>query len=142
MERRPEGNILFPVDPTSGTALPDYPPISLGEGPSEALSPDVRTLAVVSFPNQTVSDGSLLLIDLATWKTQRFKLGLTGSVNTMVFSPDGKRLAIAHGDSGYQLTLVDVNQGVISAQVQIEFFRLPFEIHRRRRGLDALQSSD
>lgn len=111
-----EGNVLFPMDPASGSALPDYIPISLGQSFSHAFSPDRRTLAVVSFPNQNVYNGGLLLVDLPSWKTQTFDLELIGWVNTMAFSPDGRRLAIAHGQSSHQVTLVDIEKGVITAQ--------------------------
>jgi hypothetical protein len=76
----------------------------------------------VSFPNQNAYNGSLLLIDLSTWKTQRFELDLDGWVSTMVFSPDGKRLAIAHGESTYKLTMINIEQGVILAQSQINVY--------------------
>jgi WD40 repeat protein len=123
-----EGNILFPLDPTSGTALPGYQPISLGYTFSYAFSPDRNTLAAVSFPNEMNSRGSLLLIDLPTWKTQRFELGLRGWVNTMVFSPDGRQLAIAHGESRYKLTIVNIEEGMITAQSPTDSFvsRLKF----------------
>jgi WD40 repeat protein len=117
-----EGNVLFPLDPASGTALTSYPPISLGHTFSYAFSPNRQTLAVFSFPKETTYNGNLLLIDLPNWKTRRFELGLSGWVNTMVFSPDGKRLAIAHGESSYKLTIVNVEEGVITAQNQINSF--------------------
>lgn len=112
----PEGNVLFPMDPTNGTALPDYMPVSLGQTFFHAFSPDRRTLAVMSFPNENAYDGSLLLIDLEAWKTQRFELGLSGWVSNMVFSPDGKGLAIAHGHTAHKLTIVDVEKGIVTAQ--------------------------
>jgi dipeptidyl aminopeptidase/acylaminoacyl peptidase len=115
-QNKSKEHLLFPVDPASGTALPDYKPISLGFSSSHAFSPDRRTLAVVSFPNDYAYDGSLLLIDLSTWQVQRFELELRGWVSNIVFSPDGKRLAIAHGDSKYQLSMLDVAKGVITAQ--------------------------
>jgi hypothetical protein len=111
-----EGNLLFAMDPATGTALPDYTPISLGQTFFHAFSPDQHTLAVISFPTQNSYNGSLLLVDLPAWKTQRFELGLTGWVNSMVFSPYGKRLAIASGQSHHQITMVDVEKGVITAQ--------------------------
>lgn len=116
-----EGNLLFPLDPASGSALPGYTPISLGQTFFYALSPDRQTLAAISFPNQAAYNGDLLLIDLPTWKEQRFALKFRGWVSTMVFSPDGKQLAIAHGETSYKLTLVDVEKGTITAQSQTDF---------------------
>jgi WD40 repeat protein len=117
-----EGNILFPLDPASRTALPGYTPISLGQSSFHAFSPDRRTLAVVSFPSDSTYNGSLLLIDLSAWRTQRFELGLIGWVSAMVFSPDGNQLAIAHGETNHKLTIFDLEQGVITAQSQMDSF--------------------
>ncbi|HET9589685.1 MAG TPA: hypothetical protein VFO91_12940 [Anaerolineales bacterium] len=111
-----EGILLFPLDPASGMALPGYPPISLGQVSTHAFSPDRHTLAVVSIPNDYAYDGSLLLIDLPAWKVRRFELEFRGWVSNMVFSPDGTRLAIAHGQSKHQITMVNVGKGVITAQ--------------------------
>src|SRR5687768_2715111 len=111
-----KGILLFPIDPASGTALPSYTPISLGQMYSHAFSPDRHTLAAITYPNDHAYNGSLLLIDLPTWKTQRFELELAGWVSNMVFSPDGKQLAIAHSDSKHKLTMVNVAKGVITAQ--------------------------
>jgi DNA-binding beta-propeller fold protein YncE len=111
-----EGNVLFPLHPVSGEALPSYTPISLGQSSYHAFSPDQHTLAVVIFPTGSTSNGSLLLIDLPAWKTQRIELELVGWVSNMVFSPDGKQLAIAHGESNHKLTIFNIQQGVITSQ--------------------------
>jgi len=111
-----KGNLLFPLDPATGTALPDYEPIPFGQSYSSAFSPDRRTLAAVTFLNDQATNGNLLLIDLKTWKTQRFELKLHGWVTAMAFSPDGGRLAIAHGDSINKLAIFDLQQGTIIAQ--------------------------
>ena len=109
-------NLLFPVDPLTGKALPGYEPISLGYSTFHAFSPDHRTVAAVSFPSQAAYNGSLVLLDLATWTTRRFDLKLRGWVSSIVFSPDGKRLAIAHGESKHFVTIVEVETGTITAQ--------------------------
>jgi DNA-binding beta-propeller fold protein YncE len=116
------GTVLFPLDPASGKALPGYEPIPLGYSSFHAFSPDHSKLAVVSFPTETALNGSLVLIDLPAWKRQRFNLELIGWVNSIVFSPDGKRLAISHGQSNYKLTLIDLTRGVILAQEQTDSF--------------------
>lgn len=115
-----EGSVLFPFDPASGTALPGYLPIPLGYFSSHAFSPDRSILAVVSFPTETPYNGSLLRIDLAGWKTQSFELELIGWVNSIVFSADGRRLAIAHGQSSYKITVFDLEQGLIITQRQTD----------------------
>jgi DNA-binding beta-propeller fold protein YncE len=111
-----KGSVLFPVDPVSGLAVPGYTPTSLGLTSFHAFSPDRSKLALVSFPTETSSNGSLVLVDLPTWTSQHFELKLRGWVSNLVFSPDGKQLAIAHGESSYTLTIVNVQEGVITAQ--------------------------
>ena len=115
---RSEGNLLFPLDPASRTALPDYTPISLGQSYSYAFSPDRQTLAAVTFPDDNIYRGDLLLIDLSSWKTQTIELETSGWVSAMTFSPDGKRLAIAQGESAYHLTMFDLEKGNITAQTE------------------------
>ena len=124
----PEGTVLFPLDPATGSALPGYAPIPLGQTAFHAFSPDRRMLAVVTFPDQAAYNGSLVLVDLATWTTKRFELKLSGWVSTMAFSPNGKRLAIAHGESRYKVSVIHVEEGVITAQSTLDSFvaRLKF----------------
>lgn len=117
----PEGNLLFPLDPATGKAIPGYEPISLGQSYSSAFSPDRLTLAAVTFLNDQATLGNLLLIDLKGWKTRLLELEANGWVTAMVFSPDGKRLAIADGLSTYRLTIYDLEQGVVTVQKEEEF---------------------
>jgi hypothetical protein len=117
-----EGNILFPLDPNTGEALSAFPPLSLGHTFSYAISPDRQTLAVVSFPSESTYKGKLLLIDLPAWKTQHYELGLRGWVSSMVFSANGRQLAIAHGDTRHTLTVVNVEEGKITAQTDAGSF--------------------
>lgn len=112
------GNLLYPLDPVTGIALPGYTPISLGQSYFHAFSSDRRTLAAVVFPDDNAYNGSLLLIDLPAWKTRQFDLKLSGWVSVMAFSPDGGRLAIAHGNSTNRLTIFNLKQGVITAQAK------------------------
>lgn len=116
----PRDSLLFPLNPASGMALPGYTPISLGNTYFHAFSPDRHTLAVVSFPSDISFNGSLLLIDLPTWETRRFKLDLAGWVSAMVFSPNGTRLAIAHGDFKHKLMMFSVEDGTTVAQTQTD----------------------
>jgi DNA-binding beta-propeller fold protein YncE len=122
------GNVLFPLDPASGKPLPDFAPISLGYSSYHAFSADRATLAVISFPTESTYHGGLLLIDLATWKMQQFELDLKGWIHSLAFSPDGKQLAVSHGESNYSLTMIDVEKGTIAAQGQIDSYvtRLKF----------------
>ena len=130
-----EGNVLFPLDPVSGTALPGYAPISLGYSSNHTFSPDRQTLAVISFPTESTYHGSLLLIDISTWKTQQFELELKGWVHTLTFSPDGKQLAVSHGESKYNITMIDVEQGAIAAQSEIDSFVTRLKFTENGEGL-------
>jgi len=123
-----EGNLLAPLDPNSGLALADYTPVSFGRDYFYAFSPDRHTLAAVTFANDNTHNGSLLLVDIRAWKTQKFDLKLRGWVNAMAFSPDGRQLALAHGESPYRLTVIDLERGVITAQEKTDSFvmRLKF----------------
>ena len=114
------GILLFPLDPASGTALPGYTSISLGQTYFYAFSPDRRTLATMISPSDYAFIGNLLLIDLAAWKTRKIELKLHGWVRAMVFSPDGGRLAIAYGDDNSTLAIFDLEQGVITTQKQMD----------------------
>src|SRR5919108_6584459 len=80
---RSEGNLLFPLDPTTGKALPDYEPIPFGQGYSHAFSPDRRTLAAVTYLNDQATKGNLLLIDLDAWKTHSLELESNGWVSAI-----------------------------------------------------------
>jgi hypothetical protein len=112
---RSQGNVLFPLDPATGNALPGYAPIPFGQSYFYAFSPDRSTLAALIFQDDTTYNSHLLLIDLPAWKTQRFELDLRGWVNAMVFSPNGEQLAIAHGEASYRLTIFDIKRGIITA---------------------------
>lgn len=132
---RSEGTVLFPIDPASGEALPGYEPIPIGFSSLHAFSPDRSKLAVVSFSNETALDGSLVLVDLPTWTSQLFDLELIGWVNSIIFSPDGKQLAIAHGQSNYKLTMVNLEEGLITAQTQTDSFVLNLNFTERGDAL-------
>ena len=116
-----KGNLLYPLDPITGTALPGYTPISFGQNYSYAFSPDKRTLAAVVFPNDAAYHGNLLLVDLPTWQTQTFELNTNGWVGSMVFSPDGRWLALSQSESTYELTIFDLKGGVVAAHVEEDF---------------------
>jgi WD40 repeat protein len=126
-----EGILLYPLDPANGSALLGYEPIPLGGSYSYAFSPDRRTLAIVNFTNDSPSysaNGSLILIDLAAWKTRQLQPELNGWVTAMVFSPDGTRLAITYGEYTNNLAIFDLQQGIITAREQTDSFvtRLKF----------------
>jgi WD40 repeat protein len=109
------GNLLVPLDPSSGQPLPDYAPISLGQALFSAFSPDKQTLAVVGFVSGNhPNGGSLHMIDLNTWKEQVQELRLDSYVNAMAFSPDGRQLAIAYGNAQSHVLVLYGNPPVTS----------------------------
>jgi hypothetical protein len=128
----PKGSLLFPLDPATGDPVPGYEPILLVYSSPQAFSPDRKTLAVITFSKDDSyyhNSGRLLLIDLPAWESRHLDLKLDGWISSMVFSPDGKRLAIAHGETSYYyLTIVNVEQGNILAKAPMDFLvtRLKF----------------
>jgi hypothetical protein len=117
-----DGILLLPLDPASGAALPGYTPIPITQNYTHAFSPDRRTLAVVTFPNNNAYNGSLLLVDLPAWKTRTFELKASGWVSAMAFSPDGRRLAIADGESSHRLRIFDLELGVITTEAKMDSY--------------------
>ncbi|MGD8406010.1 MAG: hypothetical protein PVJ21_20310 [Anaerolineales bacterium] len=104
------GHRLVPIDPTSGQALADYEPISLGLDYTYTFSPDRRRLAVIGHVTpQYPHGGSLHLIDLEAWEDHVQELKLDAYVNAMDFSPDGKHLAIAYGNNNSQVLVLNVD---------------------------------
>jgi dipeptidyl aminopeptidase/acylaminoacyl peptidase len=121
------------IDPTSGKALTDYKPISLGQAISHAFSPDLHTLAVVGFASSEFpSGGSLHLIDLSTWEGQVQELQLDGYVNAMDFSPDGKQLAISHGDTTGQVLIFDTSKPFVKAKSAVRQNSMDFFIYNMK----------
>ncbi len=94
-----QADLLQPV------ALDDPSPVPLWPGSSvtyQAYSPDGATLALTS--NLDLSrDGKreILLFDAATRRRKAVLTGHSARIWTMVFSPDGRKLAAATGDWGY-----------------------------------------
>ena len=79
-------------------------------------------MAVVSFPNESMYSGNLFLIDLPAWKTRELGVELSGWVSTMVFSPNGKQLAIVHGNVNYKLTTINLEEKIIAAQSSMALY--------------------
>lgn len=113
---------LHPLHPESGETLPGYAPIPVGRHIYHALAPDGNRLAFIVFASgENPVGGSLLLFDVQRWSAQTTPLGLDGFVTALGFSPDGRRLAIAHGNQDSQVILVDLEQGAIVAQTGVDF---------------------
>ncbi len=114
--------ILFPIDPESGKALPGYEPIPVGKHIYHAVSPDGMTLAFIVFgSSENPVGGSLMLVDTQEWRAQITPLDLDGAVTALDLSPDGTRLAVAHGNQDSQVVVIDLNRQAISARQGLDF---------------------
>jgi WD40 repeat protein len=107
--------LLYPIDPASGQALPDFEPIPLGKAYNYAFSPGADRLAFVS------EGGQLTLIDLANWEYETFHLPLPRPAYQVTYSPDGERLAVAGGNRSSSLALIDTSQGSLIAESPLDF---------------------
>ena len=129
----PGSHLLVPIDPTSGQALAEYEPISLGQAISHAFSPDQNTLVVVGFESsERPSGGTLHMIDLSTWDDQVQELQLEGYVNVMAFSPDGEQLAIAYSDMKSQVIILDVSQPFIKSKTAVRQISLDLFVYKMK----------
>jgi hypothetical protein len=127
------GNLLVPLDPSSGQALQDYAPISLGQALFSAYSLDNQTLAVVGFVSSDhPHGGSLHLIDLKTWDDQVQELQLDSYVNAMNFSPDGKQLAIAYGNATSQILVLNVAKPFVKSKSAVVQVSLDFLVNKMK----------
>lgn len=128
-----EGHLLVPFDPTSGQALADYEPISLGQSYSYAFSPDRRRLAAVGYVSpQHPHGGSLHLIDLETWEDHVQELQLNAYVTAMDFSPDGDRLAITYGNNDSQILVINVAEPSVKSKTAALQTSLDFLVNRMK----------
>jgi DNA-binding beta-propeller fold protein YncE len=135
---------LVPIDPHTGQTLPGYEPIPLGKSTYQAFSPDKHTLAVIGFVSNNVSNnhpngGSLHLIDLNTWTEQVQELRLDSYINAMVFSPDGRQLAIAYGNAQSHVLILYGNLPVTSKtairETALDFYVYGMKFNRDGSGL-------
>jgi hypothetical protein len=76
-----------PVDPTTLADLSDYAPIDFGHNYTYAISPDRKTLAVITWLK-----GVLHLIDLDTWSDTPTDVRIGDYTSELTFSADGKTL--------------------------------------------------
>jgi len=132
-----EGHLLLPIDPTSGQALANYEPISLGQSYSYAFSPDRHTLAAVGYvSDQHPNGGSLHLINLETWEGHVQELRLDAYVNAMDFSPDGEHLAIAYGNNNSQVLVINVAEPPVKSKTAALQASMDFLVYRMKFTTD------
>ena len=80
------------IDPETLADLPSYTPLDLGHHNTRALSPDGRTLALISWPSGYNNNGSLRLIDLPTWQVFTTTMTFDDYLFTLEFGPDNRSL--------------------------------------------------
>lgn len=118
------------VDLASGQTVSSDGPLIVGDYVMDALSPDGSQLALVNYSAADNPEiGTLRLIDtrsLAELKTVR--LDFAATVSLLAFSPDGRSIALAYGDSGtaspatgWRIALLDLGTGAVTAQADIPF---------------------
>ena len=118
-----ESGSLHQVNALTGADLPGHEPIFLGGNYWHALSPDGRTLAVISLPPGGMSpEGRLRLIDLEEWSDRETGVRLHQWPTKLAFSPDGKRLALGASSPGdHRLILFDPSTHAVVAQASPDF---------------------
>jgi WD40 repeat protein len=105
---------LVVISPVTGQELDSFTPLSLRDFYNYAFAPDGRTLALVA-------NARLYLIDLPSWKTREYDLGVHGWMSSFVYSKDGSLLALASGDPESHIWIVDTQNGKITAKQKANF---------------------
>lgn len=85
---------MRPVDPVSLQDALATQPLSLGRNYTSALSPDGRTLAAITWPNQRTANrgGVLHVMDLVGWTDRKTTVTFDDHVRQLLFGPDGRQL--------------------------------------------------
>src|SRR5574341_421490 len=125
-----------PVDPVTLVDLPGYAPINFGHHYTYAVSPDRKTLAVITWSGgASNAGGTLHLIDLNTWADKPTNLRIDDYAGDLTFGADGKTLywAIpavhnpAHGmPRDYQLYRYDLDSRQWSVTTQLPSSFIPW----------------
>lgn len=117
------GGTLRMVDAKTGADIAGHEPLFLGGNYWHAMSPDNRTLAVLSMPQGSSPVGGVLrLIDLVDWSTRETEVRLDLWPTTLAFSPDGNRLAVGGSlADDHILVVYDVSAARVLAQGPLAF---------------------
>jgi hypothetical protein len=87
------GLLARPIDSATLADLPDHTPLDVGHHYIYAISPDHKTLAMITWPSgSNNAGGALRLIDLNSWTETPTDVGIDDYVGDLTFSADGKRL--------------------------------------------------
>jgi WD40 repeat protein len=105
---------LMVISPVTGQNIDSFTPIPIHDSYSYAFAPDGQMLALVANTN-------LYLIDLPAWITRQYDLDLYGWMISIVYSPDGSRLAIASGEPESRIWIIDSQSGNVTATEKADF---------------------
>jgi WD40 repeat protein len=95
----PRGPVAV-IDFTTGKRERDLDLENRRPGAAPAVSPDGKSVAVVTVPNFGPNPASdVLVIDIASGKPKKTLSGVTGNPSVVVFSPDGKTLVTGSFDT-------------------------------------------
>lgn len=129
--------LLAPVDPATGQRIPGYAPVDLGVNYYHAFSPDRKTLAILTYADDSVIDPVLHIIDLDGWKAKPFQLHMRGWNSALVFSPDGSSLAVVCVERESSLLVFSLVQEAVTAQTQTKLNVSRLQFTRDGTGLMA-----
>jgi len=85
---------MRPVDAVSLQDVPATQPLSLGRNYTSALSPDGRTVAAITWPNERTANrgGVLHVMDLVGWTDRKTMVTFDDHVRQLLFGRDGRQL--------------------------------------------------
>ena len=139
-----EGLIGRPIDPLTLADLPGYDAIDFGHHNTYNLSPDGRTLALITWPSGSHNrDGALHLLELSTWQLTTTEITFDDHVAPLHFGADGRALYwtqaarrdAAHGiPRDYELYRFDLDSGQLTAVTSLPPSFTPWEMQHLSSG--------
>jgi WD40 repeat protein len=112
---------ILPVEPSSGQAVPGYPPIAVGVNFYHAFSPDRKTLVMLGYKSDNSREPILYNVDLTSWHETNTQLDITGWAGGLAFSPDGKFVVIGLNDRQSTLLVFDIEKNQVLARATPDF---------------------
>lgn len=133
-----EGLIGRPIDPLTLADLPGYDAIDFGHHYTYTLSPDGRTLALITWPSGSHNRGGALhLLELPTWELTTTEITFGVFVTPLRFGADGRALYwteparrdAAHGmPRDYELYRYNLDGGRLTAVTSLPPSFIPWEM--------------
>ena len=139
-----EGLIGRPIDPLTLADLPDYESIDFGHHNTYTLSPDGRTLALITWPSGSYnSGGTLYLLDVLTWEIYNTEVTFDDYIYPLRFGADDRTLywtQAARRDAAhdlprdYELYRYDLHGGQLTAVTLLSPSFAPWEMQLLASG--------